>query len=94
VHTLDAYAWALYAGGRFAEAHRQIRAALDVGVRDPGIFYHAGMVARSLRDPAASGYLEQSLSLSPRSEFAPLARKALAGLASARPVPGVARSAP
>jgi tetratricopeptide (TPR) repeat protein len=94
VHTLDAYAWALYVNGRFTEAHKQISAALGVGIRDPGIFYHAGMIARSLRDPAASSYLEQSLSLSPRSEFAPLARKALAGLASARSTPKVARSAP
>jgi tetratricopeptide (TPR) repeat protein len=94
VHTLDAYAWALYVNGRSAEAHKQIRAALDVGIRDPGIFYHAGMIARSLRDPAASSYLEQSLSLAPRSEFAPYARKALAGPTSTGRVPKIARSAP
>jgi tetratricopeptide (TPR) repeat protein len=94
VHTLDAYAWALYVNGRFTEAHKQIRAALDVGIRDPGIFYHAGMIARALRDPAASSHFEQALSLSPRSEFAPLARKALAGLTSTRAAPRTARNAP
>ena len=45
VYTLDAYAWALYVNGEYAEARRQIEAALEVGVRDPKLFYHAGAIA-------------------------------------------------
>jgi tetratricopeptide (TPR) repeat protein len=44
VHTLDAYAWALYKSGHYAEAKRQMDLALKVGVREAGIFYHAGEI--------------------------------------------------
>lgn len=45
VHTLDAYAWALAANGRAAEARRAIEEALAVGVRDPRIRRHAEVIA-------------------------------------------------
>ena len=35
VRTLDAYAWALHANGRRADAQEQMKAALTVGFRDP-----------------------------------------------------------
>jgi len=42
VHTLDCYAWALYKNGQYSEARKQIETALAVGVRDAGMFRHAG----------------------------------------------------
>jgi len=78
VHTLDAYAWALYASRRFAEARRQIESALAVGVRDAKVFYHAGAIALKSGDRlAAARYFKQSLDLNPSSESAGTARKAL-----------------
>jgi tetratricopeptide (TPR) repeat protein len=41
VHTLDAYAWALYASGDHAEAKKQIESVLSVGTKDPTILEHA-----------------------------------------------------
>lgn len=81
-YTLDAYAWALNARGRHAEARRQIETALAVGVRDPRILYHAGEIALRQGDRAAAiRYFRASLDQSGRSEVARAAREALAGLA-------------
>jgi len=44
VYTLDAYAWALYKNGDYAEARKQMDTALKVGVREAHIFYHAGEI--------------------------------------------------
>ena len=44
VWTLDAYAWALYANGQYAEAGQQIEKALAVGTRDAALYYHAGAI--------------------------------------------------
>jgi tetratricopeptide (TPR) repeat protein len=41
VYTLDAYAWALHANGRDAEARAQMERALAVGIRNPEILAHA-----------------------------------------------------
>jgi len=79
VHTLDAYAWALSANGRHAEARREIEAALAVGVRDAAMVYHAGIIAAGLKDQStAERYLRQSLELNPRSDVAKRARNILA----------------
>ncbi len=79
VHRLHAHAWALYANGKFEEARRQIEKALAVGVRDPQIFYHAGMIAAKANDAAnAERYLQASLTQAPQSEVAELATRALA----------------
>ena len=76
--TLDAYAWALCANGRYAEAQKQIAEALAVGVREAGMFFHAGVIAAKLHDDAsASRYLNQSVELNPSSENAVAAREAL-----------------
>jgi tetratricopeptide (TPR) repeat protein len=78
VHTLDAYGWALYANGRYQEAQKQIAAAIAVGVREPRILYHAGVIAAKLHDDAsAARYLNQSVELNPWSESAAAAREAL-----------------
>jgi tetratricopeptide (TPR) repeat protein len=46
VFTLDAYAWALAASGQYARASAAIRKALAIGGKDPGVLYHAGVIAR------------------------------------------------
>jgi tetratricopeptide (TPR) repeat protein len=46
VQTLAAYAWALHANGRLAEAHKEMQAALAVGTRDPELRRRAAVIAR------------------------------------------------
>lgn len=78
VYTLDAYAWALYANGKYAEARKQMETALAVGIRDVDFYYHAGAIAAKLQDrKAARKYLQQAIELSPKSEPAAAARKLL-----------------
>jgi tetratricopeptide (TPR) repeat protein len=64
VFTLDSYAWALYQNGQYAEARKQIDAALAVGVRDAKILRHAGEIALKSGDKAAAeNYLRESADL-------------------------------
>ena len=78
VWTLDAYAWALYANGQYAEAGRQIEKALAIGTRDAVLFYHAGAIeAASGKRAEAIRYFQQSLDLNPTSEVSEAARRAL-----------------
>jgi tetratricopeptide (TPR) repeat protein len=64
VFTLDAYAWALYGNGQYAEARKQIKGALAVGIRDAKMFRHAGEIALKSGDPvAAERYLKESVEL-------------------------------
>jgi tetratricopeptide (TPR) repeat protein len=64
VFTLDSYAWALYANGQYAEARKQIEAALAVGIRDAKIIRHAGEIALKSGDKgAAERYLRESAEL-------------------------------
>ena len=55
IFTLDSYAWALAANGDYAEAEKQIQAALAVGVKDPTLLHHAEAIALHLQecDPPA-----------------------------------------
>jgi hypothetical protein len=53
VFTLDSYAWALAANGDYAEANRQIRTALAVGVKDPAVLHHADVIALHLHESDA-----------------------------------------
>ncbi len=86
--TLDAYAWALYATGEYAEARRQIDHALAFGLRDAKFFYHAGVISSKLDDrPAGVRFLKQSLELNPLGEYSTTARKILDGLASGNELP-------
>jgi tetratricopeptide (TPR) repeat protein len=74
--TLDAYAWALYANGQFAEAGQQIEKALAIGTRDAAIYYHAGVIEAALGKRAeASHYLQESIDLNPTSEVSEAARR-------------------
>lgn len=69
VHTLDAYAWALHANGRSAEARTQIDAALAVGTRDARILYHAAVIAERAGDRAAARrHLDESARANASSE--------------------------
>lgn len=89
VHTLDAYAWALYVNRDYREARRQIERALGVGIRDANLFYHAGSILTKLDDRrVAAIYLQQSLDLNPLSESAKFAHEALAKADSFRRRPG------
>jgi len=64
VFTLDAYAWALYVNGQYAEARKRIETALEVGIRDGKIFRHAGEIALKAGDePAAERYLREAVQL-------------------------------
>ena len=77
---MDAYAWALYAAGQYAEARKQMEAALAVGIKDSEMFYHAGAIRSELHDPvAAADYWQQALEVNPHAEAA---RKALAQASS------------
>ncbi len=64
---LDTYAWALYRAGRVEEARSQIDKVLDVGLREPQILYHSGLIA------LAEGNEEQArLELSEALDNAPM----------------------
>ena len=81
VYTLDAYAWALHRSGRHAQARTHIDAALAVGVRDPKLLYHAGVIALRLDDrTGAKRYLTGALQANSRSDVANDARRLLATL--------------
>ncbi|MCA1924887.1 MAG: tetratricopeptide repeat protein [Thiobacillus sp.] len=83
VYTLDAWAWALYRNGKFSEADEAIKRALAVGVRDPRLHYHAGMIALKLGASAqAREHLDTALRLAPWAEFAPNVRAALEHIAA------------
>jgi tetratricopeptide (TPR) repeat protein len=64
VFTLDCYAWALYANGRYLEAQQQIQRALAVGIRDAKLLHHAGEIALQVGDTqAAQRFLRQAAEL-------------------------------
>jgi tetratricopeptide (TPR) repeat protein len=80
VYTLDSYAWALYVNEQSEEAHKQIEAALRVGIRDSKLFRHAGEIALKCGDLAmAQLYLRQSAELN--TADSELARDKLASIA-------------
>lgn len=80
----DAYAWALLANGRAADAESAMTKALAVGTRDALLLYHAGEIKFALGDAtAARGLLQDALSI--RGALDPLAAsRAAATLASIR----------
>jgi tetratricopeptide (TPR) repeat protein len=75
VWTLDAYAWALYGNGHYAEADMQMQKALAVGVRRAQLFDHAGNIALKLGKQAeAKRYFAASLQVDHAFEHAADAR--------------------
>lgn len=66
VHTADAYAWALYANGRYKKARELSQAALRLGTKSASFHLHAGMIALQLDDrKGAIGHLSTVLELDP-----------------------------
>ena len=66
VYGYDAYAWALLANGRAAEADEAMAHALSLGTRDALLLYHAGMIARAVGDASrARTLLTDALALNP-----------------------------
>ncbi len=81
IYGFDAYAWALHASGREAEARMASERALALGTPEARLLYHAGMISLALGDTGrARSELARALRLSPA--FDPLqaerARDALA----------------
>ena len=82
-HAYDAYAWALFANNRVAEASAAVETALDLSGGDATVLYHAGVIALATGDTdAGRGYLEAALGI--RGALDPLATSraeaAVAGL--------------
>ena len=76
--TRHALAWALGASGQSGEARTEMDKVLAVGIRDPVILYHAGMIAKACGDAGgARKHFEASLSLAAHSEVAERARAEL-----------------
>ena len=66
VHVQDAYAWALHAAGRSAEALPLARASARLGLRSPSFAYHLGAVEAAAGDPdRARAALRRALDLNP-----------------------------
>jgi tetratricopeptide (TPR) repeat protein len=64
VYGYDAYAWALLANGRAAEADAAMATALDTGTRDARVLFHAGVIAHALGDDTrARALLEEALGI-------------------------------
>lgn len=81
VHTLDAYAWALYKNGRYVGAKEQMDLLLKVGVHEAVIFYHAGEIELRLgNNTQAEHYFREAAELN--STGSQQARVALANVQS------------
>jgi len=71
VWTLDGYAWALFANGKFQEADATVKKAIAVGIQSAQIFDHAGHIAQRLnRSEDAAKYFKLSIQSNPESEYA------------------------
>jgi tetratricopeptide (TPR) repeat protein len=64
IYGYDAYAWALLANGRAADADAAMARALILGTKDAQLAYHAGVIAAAIGDATrARGYLTDALAL-------------------------------
>jgi tetratricopeptide (TPR) repeat protein len=64
VYGYDAYAWALLANGRAADADAAMQHGLGLGTRDALLWYHAGVIASAVGDTArAKTLLGEAVSL-------------------------------
>ena len=91
VHVADAYAWALYANGRYRRASAFAERALSLGTRNALFLFHAGMIRLGLGDEAgARRYLSRALATNPNFSilYADDAKRILARLVAATPEPG------
>jgi tetratricopeptide (TPR) repeat protein len=66
IYGYDAYAWALYASGRYADADRAMQSARAIGTVDPLLDYHQGMIDAALgRTDQARQLLNAALERNP-----------------------------
>lgn len=66
IYGWDLYAWSLHQRGENVAARAAMQHALALGTVDASLFYHAGVIERSLgRGTAASAYLARALSVNP-----------------------------
>ncbi|MEG5041335.1 MULTISPECIES: tetratricopeptide repeat protein [unclassified Microcoleus] len=78
--TLDTLAWALSSAGEWQKADRVMAEIVRSGIRDAGMFYRAGAIARTLgKDAESRAYFQKSKEIDP--SFDDRARQAL-GLGS------------
>jgi len=78
--TLDTLAWALSAAGEWQKADRVMAEIVRSGIRDAGMFYRAGAIARTLgKDTESRAYFQKSKEIDPN--FDDRSRQAL-GLGS------------
>lgn len=83
IYVQDAYAWALHAAGRDAEALPIARASVRLGTADPLLLAHAGIIEAAAGEPErARALLERALQANPQFHplIAPQAEQALAAL--------------
>ena len=66
IFTADILAWCLYKKGNFQEAKAAINEAMRLKTKDARMFYHAGMIEKSLgNDKAAKEFLQKALQINP-----------------------------
>ncbi len=66
IYGADALAWTALKAGKLNEAQAAIKDALRLGTNDSKLFYHAGMIEKSLNNKkAAVDYLQKALELNP-----------------------------
>ena len=83
VHVADAYAWALYANGKYRRASALSAEALRLGTRNALFLFHAGMIRLRLGDePAARSFLQEARDVNPyfSVRWSPVLRDTLARL--------------
>ena len=66
IFTADVYAWCLYKKGNFQAAKAAINKAMHLKTKDARIFYHAGMIEKSLGNKKeATQFLQKALKTNP-----------------------------
>jgi tetratricopeptide (TPR) repeat protein len=86
VHVADAFAWALYANGRYVEAAGYATKAMALGYRNALFAFHAGMIQLRLGHPArARTLLTEAVDINPHFSirYSAVARTQLAKLGGA-----------
>lgn len=67
IYGADALAWTALKAGKLTEAQAAIKDALRLGTNDAKLFYHAGMIEKSLgNNKAAKDFFNKSLQINPR----------------------------
>ena len=87
IYAYDTDAWALYKNHRYSEAAQMIKEAMKLGTRDAMLYYHAGMIYRSLSEETqAAQMLSEALTINPHFDLlqAPIARGTLIDLYAER----------